>query len=120
MASGITIPKVDIKFPDDYSAYEARYNGRDLFFVNPLEPLPGNTGVSAFSLDGFPANVRVLALMLGKPARVVLEDAAASKTYFLTEGQDSDGITLSRLDRNTVVVDYRGQKVPVSLKQPLK
>ncbi|MBF0593570.1 MAG: hypothetical protein HQL22_01235 [Candidatus Omnitrophica bacterium] len=113
-----SIPKVDIKFPDDYSAYEVKFKSRDLFFSEtPPEPA-ANNGQPALSLDGFPANIRVVAILLGKPAQVVLEDTSINKTYFVTEGKDNDGIGLSRLDKNTVVVNYHGQNVPVALKNP--
>ncbi|MEI8012845.1 MAG: hypothetical protein WCI27_10285 [Candidatus Omnitrophota bacterium] len=60
---------------------------------------------------------KVVGILIGPPAQVVIEDREKKRTYFIEQGQTQDEISLQSVDKEKFVISYKGTLLVITLKE---
>ncbi len=95
---------LNIPVPDDTPGL------RDPFSKSVLVPA---TGKKITAQD--PYGLRLKAVILSTKNGVVIEDTVNGAVYFLSEGENMDGIVLNKISKSSVTVEFNGKQITLPL-----
>ena len=82
---------------------------RDIFGVaqkdNILIPNLGALG------NDLPSQLKVVAVIIGSPSQIVIEDSADKNTYFVEEGKSDGPFELKSVSNHKIRLNYQGQLI---------
>ena len=64
-----------------------------------------------------PAQFKVVGLVVADPAQVIIEDASARQTYFITQDKPQAGISIERVEKDKIIVQYQDQSIAIPVNQ---
>ena len=98
-----------------YSYYSNRMSGRNIFGGGSyLQTDSQTTGMDpSAELSG--GNLGLVGIIPGGNPQAIVEDKKNQKTYYLLKGQSINGITVEDIDKDKVVLEYRGKKMTLFL-----
>ena len=107
-------PALDLK---PYETLAAGIQTRDIFSSGPMDA----AGVLAQTPKGqFPAHLKVVGIVIARPAQIIIEDSDSKQTYFISEHDPQAGIKIARVDKDQIIVNYQGQNISVPIHEHTK
>ncbi len=67
--------------------------------------------------ENLPDHLKVVAVLVGKGAEVVLEDTTTQQTIFLKEGEQKEDLRLEQVLKDRILVEYQGDSIEVLLER---
>ncbi len=102
----------NFRVPNSYDFYKNQSTFRDPFSIANAKDLSEPVGQ-------LPANLKVTGILTGSSPEVVLEDSSTNQVYFVNE-RSTDGISISEVQQDKILLNYHGQIVEVKMKGSLK
>ena len=98
-----------------YDYYARQINKRDIFTTSAKTA--ENSSGETMNLPGqLPSDLKVVGIVLGEHPQVVIENNRDHQTYFIEKGQTQAGISLEKVEKNKVYLNYQGQTIGIGLK----
>lgn len=93
----------------DYDYYSNRIGGKKLF--------SGNSAVQAAASadEALGDDISLVGIVPGDNPQAIIEAKKAQKTYYLTKDQAIDDITVEDIDKDKVILDYKGKRLTLFL-----
>jgi type II secretory pathway component PulC len=97
-----------------YSFYAQQIDSRDIFAavkqVNNVEKVVATEGL-------LPDSFKVVGIVFAKPVQVIIENQKDHQTYFITEDNPVNGISIKNIVNNQIFLSYQGQTIKVNAKE---
>jgi type II secretory pathway component PulC len=113
----IVVPKVVLDVPIDESVYTNIQN-RNIFSSAAAQPANAGANNVSTPTGQLPAHLKVVGLVIGEPSQVIIEDTTLSQTHFISEGHPQAGISIARVNKNEIIINYQGETISLPIQNP--
>lgn len=98
----------------NYSYYSNKIAGKKIFTAGSY--------ISAESMEGADgsgekpeSNIGLVGIIPGDSPQAIIEEKKEQKTYYLIKGQSINGITVEDIDKDKVMIEYKGKRINLFL-----
>jgi hypothetical protein len=113
-SSAVPAKGIDLVSPSSMfgiKPYTLSVDARDVFSLNPVNP----SGAEATQTPKgqLPDHFKIVGILIAHPSQIIIEDSLVNKTFFINEGTPQDGISIVRVGRDQMVINYQGQNISI-------
>jgi len=98
-----------------YSHYSNRMSGKNIFRGGSFLESESQTAALDASAELPGGGLGLVGIIPGKDPQAIVEDKKNKKTYYLFKGQSINGITAEDINKNKVVLEYKGKRMTLFL-----
>jgi type II secretory pathway component PulC len=98
-----------------YSYYSNRISGRNIFGAGSSVQGESQVSDTESSQELAGGGLGLVGIIPGANPQAIVEDKKNQKTYYLIKGQSINGIMLEDIDKDKVMLDYKGKKMTLFL-----
>ena len=112
----VLTPQLELKLPA-YETAASVVQSRDIFSSSPIPA--SATGTADQTPTGqLPSNLKVVGIVIAHPSQIIVEDTSSKQSYFINEDKPQAGISIARIEKDQIIINYQGQSISVPVNNP--